>query len=515
MRPFHRSLAASAAIATACCACLLTLLKSVFRFGCTNGYGSSSGGPLRPTTIALILAAALAFIANVAFLIQPFSKRGRTLMAAIFSKWQPLYFISTSVYKLILRVIVIFDYSVGSSNERVGHCRLSVDLENELHSATFMWDCTILLTAMTTLYCDLDANFTPKMRRCILCILAFCLSLDAIGSYIWGNEAAGEVAVSVFKFHFLLDNQITSCITSQAVLAIHFLYVSCRSRHGRGWAYAPLRFELDKSGGASLFSVNLPTIRQTTNEASTPASKTTLILETETAEAAGDDLQNKSAASSRFSAVTQAHRFLLQFHRRQVSKCRVFVVPCLLNAVDVIDSTSKFAIARPTFNLRWLRLLQFIADSHPKFYFSFLFGALAIPAVVCSSSLPIDIRSIVMPILMSAIFVVLMGFLSSKRYNLDRIAFVQVVSSFRFSIIAALLAQMVTFNARRAFIYTTKGNTSDYRVTPYTAAAFAVSALCVLLCACLDCSPNLPRTIQIFVSVRVCNVTTHSSPFKD
>ena len=52
--------------------------------------------------------------------------------------------------------------------------------------------------------------------------------------------------LSFGPFRFLLANQITSCITSQVVVLLHLLYVSCRSRGGRGWAYASLRFVLVK-----------------------------------------------------------------------------------------------------------------------------------------------------------------------------------------------------------------------------------------------------------------------------
>jgi hypothetical protein len=59
------------------------------------------------------------------------------------------------------------------------------------------------------------------MRRWAQRGLALCLCVDAVGSYVWGNDVAGAVSVSVSRFDFVLDSQMTSCVTSQAVLGVY------------------------------------------------------------------------------------------------------------------------------------------------------------------------------------------------------------------------------------------------------------------------------------------------------
>lgn len=164
-------------------------------------------------------------------------------MTAICSKWQPVYFIVVSLYRLIARCVVIpLHVSTGSS--RAGPCDLSLEYQNQIHAAMVIWNFVILLTGVSAICSDLDADFTPALRRCAYCLVALYSLVDAVGSYIWCNVAS-QVQLAVGSLQFFLDVQITSSATSQAVIALHFLYVSCRSRRGRGWAYASLRFEVD------------------------------------------------------------------------------------------------------------------------------------------------------------------------------------------------------------------------------------------------------------------------------
>ena len=268
---FHCAFAASA-ITAACCVCLLAIFNGAFRSQCIDSTAGSNN--MRAIVVLFMAAAALAFVANAAFVLKRSPKRGGAVIAAICSKWQPVYFIAVSVEKLVLRAIMI-SYNAQAVSERAGHCLLPDDFYHQFHAAAFMWDCTIALAGVWTICCDLDADFTPLMRRLAQCLLALCLITDATAAYVWGNQIVfrDRVSVSVGSFKLFLDSQVTSCILSQAIIALHFVYVSCRSRRGRGWAYAPLRFELDESGKASFFRSSMPQMmRQGLNESLVSAS---------------------------------------------------------------------------------------------------------------------------------------------------------------------------------------------------------------------------------------------------
>jgi hypothetical protein len=89
------------------------------------------------------------------------------------------------------------------------------------------------------------------------------------------------------------------------------------------------------------------------------------------------------------------------------------------------------------------------------------------------------------------------GFLSSKRYGLDRVAVKHVALSFRFAVFVTLLATDAALNIREVY-------TID--VHPLTVVACAFFALLFCLLILLDCSPHLPPSVQIFISVNACNV---------
>ena len=88
--------------------------------------------------------------------------------------------------------------------------------------------------------------------------------------------------------------------------------------------------------------------------------------------------------------------------------------------------------------------------------------------------------------------ILIFGFLSSKRYGLDRVAVKHVVVSFRFAIFVALLVTNAALNIR--IVYTLDEH-------PSTAASFFFLTLLFCLCILLDCSPHLPRSVQIYISV--------------
>ena len=85
------------------------------------------------------------------------------------------------------------------------------------------------------------------------------------------------------------------------------------------------------------------------------------------------------------------------------------------------------------------------------------------------------------------------GFLSSKRYGLDRVAVKHVALSFRFAIFVTLLAADLALTIRQVY-------TIDKH--PTLAVGNAFTALLFCLCILLDCSPQLPPSVQIYISVR-------------
>lgn len=507
MRTLNCAFAASA-ITVACCSCLLAVLKRVFRYECINGQEVGPGGSaLPPTIMSFLVVAALGCGVTTACLVKALSKRARTVVAGVCSKWQPVYFIIVSVQKILLRAIVM-TYANSSVRKRGVACYLSADYVNQSLAATFMFDCAILIAGLSTICIDVDADFTPALRRCVQCLLAMCLCVDAVGSCIWGNDMAGVVSLSVTRFEFQLGNMITSCITSQAVLAMHFAFVGWRSPHGRGWYYASLRFELDQRGRALLPQLSLPQLTQGLKERLV-ASSSSEMAPTSDVEAALVCLPIEAAGRSRSTPLSRARQRLLQFRQRSMSKCRVFVIPCV-TVNDGGGSNAEFALARPAFVLKNLRPLQRVADAHPMFYLGFVFLFFGLPSIACSVLFRFEVKGIPSPFLNSVIFVALLGFLSSRRYNLDRVAVKQVALSFRFAIFVVLLSQWIALFTRRAYLVHSEGQTSSvYNENFWTVAATTVLALFFSIILLLDCSPNLPVTAQIIITVRARDFARH------
>jgi hypothetical protein len=362
------------------------------------------------------------------------------------------------------------------------------------------------MAGVLAIYADIDPNLTPALRRCAQRLLVMCLCTEAVGSYVWGNDIAGTVSLSVSKFEFVLDNQITSCITSQAVLAVYLAYVGWRSRRGRGWYYASLRFELDLCGRASLSQISMVINTQDLNERIvTSTSCHEASAPTSGAEVVPDSMQGKGAPGH---CLSRARQCLLRLQQRLMLNCRVFVIPCVA-VKGKGGGDAEFALARPTFDLRFLQPLHFIVDAHPKIYCGFLFFCLAVPSMSFSILLQPQIRGIPTLFFNTALVICILGFLSSKKYNLDKIAVKQVVLSFRFPIFVVLLSQWIALDARRAFLVLNEGPESMYYMTPWDVAA--VTMLCLLFCLCLlfDCSPHLPAAIQILTTVRACKIALH------
>jgi hypothetical protein len=490
---FHCAFAASA-ITAACCVCLLAIFNGAFRSQCIDSTAGSND--MRAIVVLFMAAAALAFVANAAFVLKRSPKRRGAVIAAICSKWQPVYFIAVSVEKLVLRAVMI-SYNAQSVSERAGHCLLPDDFYHQFHAAAFMWDCTIALAGVWTICCDLDADFTPLMRRLAQCLLALCLIADATAAYVWGNQIVfrDRASVSVGGFQLFLDSQVTSCIMSQAVIALHFVYASLQSRRGRGWAYAPLRFELDERGKASFFGSSTPQMmRQVLNENS-PA-------EPESG-AACEDLRSESEATISRGPLTGLRQRLVKFQKRQESQCRVFVIPCVARYDGGTGGhDAEFGLSRPAFDMRWLRPLQRLADANTRRYISILVGCFAVPSFVCLIFLNGEVRGIVCLILNSAGLVMVLGFFSSKHYNLDKEAVKHVALSFRFAIIAALMTIGIVLHIRRAYVVATGANVFGYRQTPWDSSALSVFICIILFFMLFDCIPQLPALVQTLVTVR-------------
>ena len=177
-----------------------------------------------------------------------------------------------------------------------------------------------------------------------------------------------------------------------------------------------------------------------------------------------------------------------------MSRCRVFVIPCVA-VRDAGGGCGGFVVARPVFDVRWLRPLQRLADAYPRGYLGSMFLFLAVPAFVFFFIIfrdQAEAAGISGLVFMFFICIAMLGFLSSKRYGLDRVAAKHVALSFRFAVIVALLATDVALAARQ--VYTIGQH-------PTEAVALAVVGLFFCLCVLLDCSPQLPPSAQIFFSV--------------
>jgi hypothetical protein len=156
-----------------------------------------------------------------------------------------------------------------------------------------------------------------------------------------------------------------------------------------------------------------------------------------------------------------------------------------------------FALARPVFDLRLLGPLQRLADAHLRLYIGFMFFFLAVPAFACNFFLGGQALGIFTLVLIFCMCIMMFGFLSSKRYGLDRVAVKHVALSFRFAIFVTLLATGVALSSRQVY-------TIDRH--PLSVVQVAFVALLFCLCILLDCSPQMPPSAQIYISVNACNV---------
>jgi hypothetical protein len=484
---------AASAITTICCASLHALLKSAYRSECIDGLFASSGSVVRPTAIACIGTSGVLMLANAVVAFKSRSIGAWAVAAAIFSKWQPLYFMAVTAQRFILRVIVI---------SAVDICPLNAAIEIHIGAATIMWDCAIFLTGVMAMTSDMEAHLSPAKRRCQYFVLALCLCVDAVISYISGNVMASQLSVSVGFYDLFLDNQITSNITSQVIISLHFLFVSCRSRSGRGWLYASLRFELDECGSASLYGLSILSLNAKDHGLKDRGAAT--LSTTMTTPSEENEMVEKQKAVPNLSAFLRFRQRIRQFQQRHLSRCRAFVIPCVANNDVGRFGAVTFVMARPAFDWRLLRPLQQLADAHPKFYFSFILFGFSAPAIAVEAILPDNLeKGITLISMNSCMAAMVLGYLSSRRYGLDRVAFKFVVLSFRFATCVVLVAGWLVLNIRRSQQGVSASSGVEYH--PTRAAANAILSLfCFLGCSLIDCSPHTPASIQICISVTAC-----------
>jgi hypothetical protein len=311
--------------------------------------------------------------------------------------------------------------------------------------------------------CDLDKNLTPAIRRCAYCLFSLCSALEVVGSLMWGNAHASGFSLSLGAFQFFLETHITSCMSSQFVIALRFAFVSCRSRSGRAWSFAPLRFELQDSTHGE---------REQGNSSHDAA-----------------EVQSNDAAEVQTSACDRLRRRVLMLHSQALSNCRVFSIPCVaIHNADDGGSGPGLELARPLLCIKYAQRLQRLAEAHPACYMASLVCFATVLPFVSGRESPL------LPVANVSILVLGIVFFSSKRHNLDRVASKHVVSSFRFLYSAVLWAFTFALITRQAY------QGAEQR-TYWSAANQLAMALVFLFSLILDCSPRVPPAVQFLISV--------------
>ncbi len=456
------SLWAASALAAIVGAIVNTILKSAFRAECVDGLTPTNHISLHSAATACVVVAALNVTIHIALLVsRPLSKRGCALFGALFSNWTVQYFIFVSLQQMSLTAVVT---NAVLSGQVDGPCSFTEDALAD--AAAQMRHFAVVVIGLSVMCSDIDDTFSPAMRRCVYCIYALFTASDAIGSFVLGNALATGVKLSLKSFKFAIETQITSCIAAQTLMAFHFVFVSLRSSDGRAWAYERLRFDLQEDATSS------QQLRPTTG-------RTALLRPI-----AADILQSQDQDSD--SALFCMRLSLLTFQRQQFSKCQVFIIPCDAGR-DVL---------RPLFNLPYLRRLHRIADTHPFVYFGVvsLIGFCSIVSTVLQNLklLSSDVSGLLSLVLNFFATIGFIGFLSSKRNNIDKVAAKRVVSSFRFVYCAALVICWIAHDIRDTYL-------GERSVLQLAATLFVM--LLFFLSLLEDCSPRLSPVVQFLISV--------------
>ena len=428
-----------------------------------------------------LICAALAFTFNSVFLLfKPRSKQLSALLILICSKWQPLYFSILSTERLVFNALIIHGLS---KSEHVGACSiLTFEAQNQIFAAAFLWNLVIFLSGLSILCCDLDEDFTPFLRRCSYAFFCIFSLLDAFGSYAWGNTLATRVRVSVGSFKFVLDNQITSCISSQVLISLQLLSVSYRSHHGLAWAYPPIIFELHASEAPSQITPTLSTPllgHALSNQA--PAVEPLSVM---VAASASDSVSNDSCPS----ALMRMHQHWLLFQLRQRSLSAVFAIPCRKN-----QDLGCLEVVRPLVALGFLKPLHRLSEARPRLYICCTVSLMLASFGLSFASQYGEVVSIFVAFLSWWAFFFLLGFFSSRYHSFDRIAAKHVASSFRFAFCVLLCLVWISLYFRAAYI-------GQFSFSIFAGIVPIVPFF--LLCLLGDCSPQLSVFVQLCISVR-------------
>jgi hypothetical protein len=488
---FHIALFSSA-IAFLCGTFLTLVLKRYFRSQCMSGSVLSDGSSLTHISSAALAFGALSIAVNsTILLVKSRSVRGWALAAKICYNWQPTYFCIVSIYRIVLHAIALQQMRSFACSSATSHTLIL--------AASFIWSVEVLVTGLFAICCDLDSQFSPYLRRAVYFTLEFCLVLDAVGSFIWGNVSASQSAVFIGPFRFALDEHVTSATTSQVVISLYFLVVSIRSRSGRAWAYTPLRFELSATNAAS--EVSLPQVSCETSRglSSSTASITHASSSAEDVEEMmldGESDESKAPVelqSENSSLFSRLRLRWLSFQKLQISRCQVFLIPCVVH--DTHDGFyERLELARPLFNFYFLRPLHRFSESHTNYYIAAIVF-LGVSSFLCETLLTtIEDRGRATFSLNCGVFLLSLGFISSKRNNLDKAAAKHVASSFRFVVLSLFLTGFVLLGFRTSVL----GSTS-----PWQTASGVILCFIFLASAVLDCSPHLPAFSQTCISVRL------------
>jgi hypothetical protein len=495
------------AFTSLCSVCLMTGLKSAYRSDCIDNTTPSSSRALFEASSATLVFALSTLVFNALLqLLKPRSKSAWAVAVRIFQNWQPSYFIIVSCQRIILTALLIED----AARDGTASCALPPSHLRLLLAALIAWNIALLLIGMSAILFDLTEDCTAALRRSAYVLFAICCFLDSIGAVVWGNTMAPLVSISIGSFRFTLDEQITSSNASQTLISIYFLVQSFRSSSGRAWAFAPLRFEL-----------NAITLTETSLQHFAP--RPALLLAHVDLPSSSVDAHATSADRPQFDSDTNAsasqpafasdtvypqieerpgfisrlrYRWI-QFQSRQIARCHVFVIPCVSSqhSSAAAGSYECVELTRPLLQLPLLRLLHAFADAHANLYIAVI-TLLGLGSFMCQTLLGTnDQKGQACLVLNSAAFVLSLGFISSKRYALDKVAAKQIMFSFRFVIVSLFLAAMIALGS----FLSHRGITS-----PWQTSAGAVFALIFLICVLLDCSPNLPAFAQTCISVAPC-----------
>jgi hypothetical protein len=492
---------------------LVTVLKSAALSDCVgNQLALISGSSIaRAATASLVFSAVTIALNAVLLLFKSRSKSGWALAERFGHNWQAAYLIIVSLQKVTMAALVVEDIIRESDLACV-----PVSSRNQLLAASFLWNIATFWVGFIAMLCDFDSDFSPALRRSSYGLLTLCSTIDATGSIIWGNVLASGALIPIGSYEFPLDRHITLTLTSQVGVSLYFLVTSLRSSSGRAWSYAPLRFELSASVCLAA-EVSLSQVSKASNErplatadhcaahsaldcgdgnphndnisrtAQVPAAALTLVQDSD-----------EEIITASFISLPRMRAMWRRFQNRQIARCRVFVVPCTIRDDGAAGPHQGLQLARPLLNLTFLRPLHRLADIHTNYYVLSI-TLLGVCSFLCQTLLSDnDARGQASLCFNFAVFVLSMGFISSKRNNLDKVAAMHVISSFRFLLVSLFLLSMIALSSRTSFIGTT---------SPWQTLSAVVLSLIFLVCALLDCSPHLPPFSQTCISV------TTPSPF--